>query len=66
MSKKEGKLDGAVEEFCVVNKEVAIARLNYLLEKYKDVFEEYNMWVNIINSQVNLIKEDNLIQPEEA
>lgn len=66
MSKKEEKLGRAVEEFCVVSKDVAVKRMELLLEKYKEVFDEYNMWYSIINSPVNLVSEEDLITKEKS
>ena len=42
-------------EYCAVEKEIAINRIKFLNEKYADVFQEYNMWVSILNSPVTLV-----------
>lgn len=42
-------------ELCAIPKEVAIEKINKLVEQNKEVFDEYFLWVKVIQSQVTLV-----------
>jgi len=42
-------------ELCAISKEVAVERLNKLVEKHQDIFDEYNMWISVINSPIKMV-----------
>ena len=57
---KEEKNVEAVEkvELCAIERNVVIDRLNKLTKTYKEVFEEYNMLIRVLNTQVNMVEEN--------
>ena len=56
---KEEKNVEAVEkvELCAIERNVVINRLQKLYEANKDVFEEYEILLKVLNTQVNMIDE---------
>lgn len=58
VSKEEKKVD-AVEkvELCAIERNVVINRLQKIYEANKDVFEEYDMLLKVLNTQVNMVDE---------
>ena len=61
MSKtKEEKITKAVEkvELCAIERNVVINRLQKIYEANKDAFEEYEMLIKVLNTQVNTIEEN--------
>lgn len=57
---KEEKNVEAVEkvELCAIERNVVINRLQKLYEANKDVFEEYDMLLKVLNTQVNMVEEN--------
>lgn len=57
---KEEKNVETVEkvELCAIERNVVINRLQKLYEANKDVFEEYDMLLKVLNTQVNMIEEN--------
>ena len=61
MSKtKEEKITKAVEkvELCAIERNVVINRLQKIYEANRDAFEEYEMLIKVLNTQVNTIEEN--------
>ena len=56
---KEEKKVETVEkvELCAIERNVVINRLQKLYEANKDVFEEYDMLLKVLNTQVNMVDE---------
>ena len=56
---KEEKNVEAVEkvELCAIERNVVINRLQKLYEANKDVFEEYEILLKVLNTQVNMVDE---------
>ena len=56
---KEEKNVDTVEkvELCAIERNVVINRLQKLYEANKDVFEEYDMLLKVLNTQVNMVDE---------
>jgi len=44
-------------ELCAIERNVVINRLQKLYEANKDVFEEYDMLLKVLNTQVNMVDE---------
>ena len=44
-------------ELCAIERNVVINRLQKLYEANRDVFEEYEMLLKVLNTQVNMIDE---------
>ena len=44
-------------ELCAIERNVVINRLQKLYEANKDVFEEYEILLKVLNTQVNMIDE---------
>lgn len=44
-------------ELCAIERNVVVNRLQKLYEANKDVFEEYEMLLKVLNTQVNMIDE---------
>ena len=57
---KEEKNVEAVEkvELCAIERNVVINRLQKLYEANKDVFEEYDILLKVLNTQVNMVEEN--------
>ena len=57
---KEDKNVEAVEkvELCAIERNVVINRLQKLYEANKDVFEEYDILLKVLNTQVNMVEEN--------
>lgn len=43
-------------ELCAIPKEMAVEKLNALIEANQEIFKEYFLWTNVINSTVNVVK----------
>lgn len=56
---KEEKNVEAVEkvELCAIERNVVINRLQKLYEANRNVFEEYEMLLKVLNTQVNMVDE---------
>lgn len=56
---KEEKKVETVEkvDLCAIERSVVINRLQKLYEANKDVFEEYDMLLKVLNTQVNMVDE---------
>ena len=63
---KEEKKVETVEkvELCAIERNVVINRLQKLYEANKDVFEEYDMLLKVLNTQVNMVDESDSKTPE--
>jgi len=63
---KEEKSVETVEkvELCAIERNVVIERLNKLTRVYKNVFEEYEMLIKVLNTQVNMVDESDSNKPE--
>ena len=48
-------------ELCAVPKEFVIDKLNALYKEHKDIFDEHNMWIQVLNSQVNVVNQEETI-----
>lgn len=58
MTKEKTKTKNEVkQELCAVPRELAIERIEKLMKKYPEVFEEYKMWISILESRINLIED---------
>lgn len=44
-------------ELCAIERNVVVNRIQKLYEANKDVFEEYDMLLKVLNTQVNMIEE---------
>mgnify|MGYP003596169469 CR=1 FL=1 len=44
-------------KLCAIERNVVINRLKKLYEANKDVFEEYDILLNVLNTQVNMVDE---------
>lgn len=44
-------------ELCAIERNVVVNRLQKLYEANRDVFEEYEMLLKVLNTQVNMIDE---------
>ena len=44
-------------ELCAIERNVVINRLQKLYEANRDVFEEYDMLLKVLNTQVNMVDE---------
>ena len=57
---KEEKNVDTVEkvELCAIERNVVINRLQKIYEANKDAFEEYEMLIKVLNTQVNTIEEN--------
>jgi len=53
--KEEKKVETV--ELCAIERNVVINRLQKLYEANKDVFEEYDMLLKVLNTQVNMVDE---------
>lgn len=42
-------------ELCAISKEVAVGRLKKLVDNHPDVFDEYNLWISVINSPIKMV-----------
>ena len=61
MSKiKEEKITKTVEkvELCAIERNVVINRLQKIYEANKDAFDEYEMLIKVLGTQVNTIEEN--------
>lgn len=65
MSKTKQKVEETVD-MCGIPREVAVKHLNDLIAKNKDVFDMYFLWANVLNTQINIIKEPNLLHENET
>ena len=45
-------------ELCAVPKSFVVEKLKELYEANKSVFEEYELWVKVLNSQVNVVGQE--------
>ena len=45
-------------ELCAIERNVVINRLQKIYEANKDAFEEYEMLIKVLNTQVNTIEEN--------
>jgi hypothetical protein len=45
-------------ELCAIERNVVVNRLQKLYEANKDVFEEYDMLLKVLNTQVNMVDEN--------
>jgi hypothetical protein len=54
-SKKASEEKEVKPEICAIPKEIAIKKINALVEANKEIFEEYFTWVNVINSPVSVV-----------
>ena len=52
-------------ELCAIERNVVINRLQKLYEANRDVFEEYEMLLKVLNTQVNMV-DDNDSKTEES
>lgn len=58
VSKEEKKVETVEKvELCAIERNVVINRLQKLYEANKDVFEEYDMLLKVLNTQVNMVDE---------
>ena len=48
-------------ELCAVPKEFVIEKLNALYKENKQLFDEYNTWINVLNSQVNVTNQEEVV-----
>ena len=66
VSKEEKKVETVEKvELCAIDRNVVINRLQKLYEANKDVFEEYEMLLKVLNTQVNMV-DDNDSKTEES
>ena len=58
VSKEEKNVETVEKvELCAIERNVVINRLQKLYEANKDVFEEYDMLLKVLNTQVNMVDE---------
>ena len=66
VSKEEKKVETVEKvELCAIDRNVVINRLQKLYEANRDVFEEYEMLLKVLNTQVNMV-DDNDSKTEES
>ena len=58
VSKEERNVETVEKvELCAIERNVVINRLQKLYEANKDVFEEYDMLLKVLNTHVNMVDE---------
>ena len=61
MKAKEEKLVEEKEvELCAVSKEFVVKQINKLIEENQNAFNEYFYWINVLNSKVNIISQEEI------
>ena len=48
-------------ELCAVPKDFVIEKLNVLYKDNKALFDEYNVWMNVLNSQVKVTNQEEIV-----
>lgn len=48
-------------ELCAISREFVISKLNALYEANKTIFDEHNMWISVLNAQVNVVNQEETI-----